>query len=200
MLILDINKSGTVWDVIGFVDDNMALKGKDVHGINVLGGREIFQKYADAKVLAVPGNPSQYLQRKQMIEQLGVAPDRFATVIHSSVFLSADASVGCNSLVMPNVVLNEGASIAAHCVILPNTVISHDSSVGAYGCVGSNVSISGSVVIDEQCYIGSGTSIKDQVSIGARSHVGIGSNVLSSVPAGEVWAGNPARFLRKVEN
>jgi serine acetyltransferase len=40
--------------------------------------------------------------------------------------------------------------------------------------------------------------VREHVTVGAGSVVGMGSVVLRDVPAGEVWAGNPARRLREV--
>lgn len=35
--------------------------------------------------------------------------------------------------------------------------------------------------------------------IGARSIIGANSVVSGTVPADEIWAGNPAKFIRKIE-
>ena len=37
------------------------------------------------------------------------------------------------------------------------------------------------------------------VTIGDDSVIGAGSVVTKNVPAGEIWAGNPARFIKKVK-
>jgi UDP-2-acetamido-3-amino-2,3-dideoxy-glucuronate N-acetyltransferase len=47
--------------------------------------------------------------------------------------------------------------------------------------------------------VGSGVTILCGVTIGERAIVGAGSVVTRDVPAGAVVAGNPARFLRRVE-
>ena len=36
------------------------------------------------------------------------------------------------------------------------------------------------------------------VTIGENSVVGAGSVVTKDIPSGEVWAGNPAKFIRKI--
>ena len=54
------------------------------------------------------------------------------------------------------------------------------------------------VVIEDRAFIGAGSFILKGVTIGKESVIGAGSVVTRSVPAGEIWAGNPARFIRKV--
>ncbi len=39
--------------------------------------------------------------------------------------------------------------------------------------------------------------IVGNVHIGSNSVIGAGSVVLSDVPENEIWAGNPARFIKK---
>ena len=53
------------------------------------------------------------------------------------------------------------------------------------------------IVIEDDCFIGAGTIILKGVTVGARSIVGAGSVVTKSIPSGEIWAGNPARFIKK---
>lgn len=47
-------------------------------------------------------------------------------------------------------------------------------------------------------FIGAHTIILKGVTIGEMSVVGAGSVVTGNVPPGEVWAGNPARFIKKL--
>lgn len=54
------------------------------------------------------------------------------------------------------------------------------------------------VVIEDYAFIGANTIILKGVNIGKGSVVGAGSVVSKSIPSGEVWAGNPARFIKKI--
>ena len=54
------------------------------------------------------------------------------------------------------------------------------------------------IVIEDDCFIGAGSIILKGVTIGARSIVGAGSVVTKSIPSDEIWAGNPAKFIRKL--
>lgn len=53
--------------------------------------------------------------------------------------------------------------------------------------------------VDDYASIGSSATILCGVRIGKGAIVGAGSVVTKSIPPGEIWAGNPARYLRKVE-
>ena len=55
------------------------------------------------------------------------------------------------------------------------------------------------IVIKEGVFIGAGAYILKGVTIGKHSIIGAGSVVTKNIPDNEVWAGNPARFVRKVE-
>jgi UDP-2-acetamido-3-amino-2,3-dideoxy-glucuronate N-acetyltransferase len=52
--------------------------------------------------------------------------------------------------------------------------------------------------VEEGASIGSGATILCGVTIGVGSIVGAGSVVTKDIPSGEIWAGNPSVFLKKV--
>jgi len=195
--VLAINDIRKEWDIVGFVDDSPSLHGKEYYGVKILGGRELFDRHADAFVLAVPGSPKGYLKRRSIIESLPVEKSHFATIIHPSVVRAPDAVIGYNTLIMPHAVISCAVRIGNHCIVLPNTVIAHDSTVGDYCCIGSNVSVSGSVSIGPECYIGSGVKVRENIRIGERTLVGLGSNVISDIESNSTAVGNPAKTIEK---
>lgn len=54
------------------------------------------------------------------------------------------------------------------------------------------------IIIEDRVFIGAGSTVLKGVRIGENSVVGAGSVVVKDIPANEVWAGNPARFLYKL--
>lgn len=56
---------------------------------------------------------------------------------------------------------------------------------------------SGEVHICKGVFIGANATICNAVTIGENAVVGAGSVVTKDIPAGEIWAGNPAKFIKK---
>jgi len=54
------------------------------------------------------------------------------------------------------------------------------------------------VFIEDNVFIGGSTIILKGVKIGKNSIIGAGSVVTKSVPANEIWAGNPAIYIKKL--
>ena len=54
------------------------------------------------------------------------------------------------------------------------------------------------VIIEDTVFIGAKCIILKGVTIGQNSIVGAGSVVTKSIPADEIWGGNPAKFIRKL--
>lgn len=55
------------------------------------------------------------------------------------------------------------------------------------------------IVIEPFVFIGANSIILKGVSIGEKSIIGAGSVVSQDIPAGEIWAGNPVRFIKKIK-
>ena len=53
------------------------------------------------------------------------------------------------------------------------------------------------IKIGNDCWIGSGSIILKGVELGNGSIIGAGSVVIKSIPDMEIWAGNPAKFIKK---
>lgn len=84
------------------------------------------------------------------------------------------------------IIIESGVRLTARSCILTHFI---NPQNGDYTC--------GEVRIKKNAFIGTGTIITKPVTIGERAIVGAGSIVTKNIPDDEVWAGNPARFIRK---
>lgn len=192
----------TLWEIgaecRGFLDDDPARQGTDVHGVPVLGGLDAAHEHPDAEFVFAIDSPKNFWKRPEILARAGLPPERFATVVHPSASVSRLARLGRGTVVFQNVTITSNATIGNHVLILPNTVVSHDDVIGDYTAIAGGVCISGGVTVGRACYIGTNASIIGNVSIGDGSLVGMGSVVLADVPGNTAVVGNPARFLRHV--
>lgn len=90
-----------------------------------------------------------------------------------------------------DIIIEEGVTLTNRCIIITHFVEIDDNLHRHYS--------RGKVIIKRNAYIGSATIICKPVTIGENAIIGAGSIVTKNIPANEVWAGNPARFLRKRE-
>jgi sugar O-acyltransferase (sialic acid O-acetyltransferase NeuD family) len=193
-----VNGQSPQWRLLGFLDDNPALHGTTRSGQPVLGGTELLADLPDAHVLVCIVSPRAFTLRRDLADWLGIPDERFATVVHPSAQLAPGCSIGPGSVLLANVVLTADASLGRHVFVMPSTVITHDDVIEDYVTLTSGVRVSSVVTIGTGTYVGSGTLIREGVTIGPWSLVGMGAVVLRDVPGGQVWVGNPARYLRDV--
>ncbi|MEY4749934.1 MAG: hypothetical protein RIQ60_2148 [Pseudomonadota bacterium] len=187
---------GRDWRLLAFVDDDpVKLAAGEIHGHAVC-DRHTLRRHPSAHVLAVPGSPRTFRQRRVHIDGLGVATDRYATVVHPGAHVSPLAHLGRNVLVMAGVVITANAVVGDHVCILPNTVVHHDVVIGDWSLIGSQVTLAGGVHVGANCYVGSGSSVKNGLHIGNGTLVGLGSVVIRDTLSMDCVAGSPARALR----
>jgi sugar O-acyltransferase (sialic acid O-acetyltransferase NeuD family) len=179
------------YDFVGFVDDDRSKTSESY----MIYSRSVLKEQPTYKVLAVPGSPTSYMHRADVISSLDLDSDRFITAIHPKASLGKNVKIGYNCLIMAGVVLTSNACLQNHVCVLPNTVIHHDVVVNDYTLIGSNVVVAGGVRVGANCYLGSGTNVINGIQIGAFALLGLGSNVVKSVASNIKVAGNPAKAI-----
>ena len=191
-----INAVAPQWTALGFLDDDPGLHGRKVAGMPVLGPLELVAEHPDAALVLCIASPKNLGNRKKIVARLGLDPQRYATITHPAASVAAGTELGAGTVFLAGVVVTASQVIGAHVCAMPHTVFTHDDRVADYAMFATGVLLSGSVSVGESAYLGAGSMIREGLTIGAGSLVGMGSVVLNNVPPGEVWVGNPARYLR----
>lgn len=84
-------------------------------------------------------------------------------------------------------------------VIYKNVVIGDNCKIQQGTTIGIKDYDSASPIIGNNVFIGANSTIIGPIKIGNNSVVGAGSVVVKNIPSNEVWAGNPAKFIKKVK-
>ncbi len=110
------------------------------------------------------------------------------------VILQDDVRIGANSCV------DRGAwddTVVGERTKIDNLVhIGHNVSVGRDCVMAAYTGISGSCIIGDGCMFGGRAGVIDHITIGDGARIGADAAVMKDVPAGESWAGSPARPIR----
>lgn len=99
------------------------------------------------------------------------------------------AGVIFDSLYPENIEIGSHAHVTMECLFLTHSL---DTSI-SHGVVWKQSRIK----IGEYAFIGARTIICSNVEIGENSIIGAGSVVTKNIPPNEIWAGNPAKFIKK---
>ena len=127
--------------------------------------------------------------------------------IEPGSFIREKVEIGDRAIIMMGAVINIGA------VIGPGTMIDMNAVVGARALVGENCHIGAGavlagvleppsadpVVIEDNVLVGANAVVLEGCRVGKGSVVAAGAIVVSDVEAGVVVAGQPARFIKKVD-
>ena len=127
-------------------------------------------------------------------------------------------------VVLPKAQIGENCNICSHCFIENEVIIGNNVTIKC-GVqiwdgitiednvqIGANVSFTNDkypraknpdwvlekTTIKRGASIGAGSTIGCGITIGENAMIGMGSVVTHDVPAGELWFGNPAKFIRKI--
>lgn len=159
-------------------------------------GRIVFRNYAgkggikigeNVKVNSFDGgaNPGLVAARTMLIVSSGgsiTIGDR-VKIDNSVIFSATGVTVGDDTVLSPG------------CKIFDTDF---HSSKPEYRLNGNTNVPTKSVIIGKQVFLGANVTVLKGVSIGEGAVVGAGAVVSRSIPAREVWAGNPARCVKKL--
>ncbi len=114
--------------------------------------------------------------------------------ICAGVLVENDVRIGDNVTVKSGVQLWDGVEIEDNVFIGPNVTFTNDlfprSKVHKTPV---------RTLVKKGASIGANATVLAGITIGEGAMVGAGSVVTRSIPAGEVWFGNPAQFVKKTD-
>lgn len=193
--VIEVVAAAQSHHIIGIVDDDPDLCGRDYGGVPVLGGLKEIDRFPRALLLVCTGSgPTRRIICQRLAAQ-GVGSSRFATVIHPSVQVPNSCAIGAGSVLLAQVALTTDVHIGSHVVVMPNVTLTHDNVIADFATICAGVSLAGMVTVAAGAYIGTNASVREQVRVGIDSVLGIGAVLLSDLPDREVWAGVPAGEL-----
>lgn len=193
-LIRRINEEEPTWNLIGFFDDNPALKGKMIsHFGPCLGNTDDLNAYQKALSLVMAiGNPQVV---RAVVEKIHNPLISFPNLIHPSFVVTDPESfeIGQGNIIQGNCTATVDVKVGDFNVLNGSVCLGHDTTVGSYNALMPGVRISGEVKIGDENFMGVYAVVLQRITIGNRIRLGAGSVLMTKPKDGCLYIGNPAR-------
>lgn len=189
-----INKEEPTWNILGYLDDNTDLIGKEFNGYKVLDTIDNAVNYSNAYFVSSIANPHDRMVRRRIFDRVKSKGLRFAVIIHPSAILYNNVKIGEGSVVNALCVLGTNAKLKDDVHLGYSCTLAHEITIGTHCAMGTGVNISSGVKIGDDCYIGAGVSTSHDINIEADTLVTVGASVVRNLCTNKEreWIGVPA--------
>jgi sugar O-acyltransferase (sialic acid O-acetyltransferase NeuD family) len=186
-------------NIVGFIDDNKKLWGKEVCGVPVLGGMSDLDHLSaknDFHAVYCPlGNNKLRVRLLKKALSLGLDTPNF---IHSTVVISPNVKIGKGVYILMGSMIMPYTEIKDFTMISMNVKVAHHNVLEEGVFLSTGVNVGANMYLKSCAYIGIGAIVMTGVKeIGEDALVGAGSVVIRDVEDGLVVVGNPAKILER---
>jgi len=161
--------------ILGFVDDEVRLKGTEKFGLQVLGGFETLldlkSSGRNVKVVISFAASNLMKQRELLFHKLKSEGFSFANAIHPMSYISPSVEIGVNNVISPGSVIEAGTKVGDNNRICINVSIDHDCSIGNTNLIGANAYIGSCSIVENNCILEPFSNIRpfSKISSSART-------------------------------
>jgi sugar O-acyltransferase (sialic acid O-acetyltransferase NeuD family) len=198
-VVLEALRAAAKHESICFLDDNAALRGTRVNGVEIIGGLDeaLASGCQGVEIIVALGNPLERIRLGSLIVERGL---RLGNAIHPSAVVAGGVEIGSGNFVGPRAVLNPDARVGNHVIVNTGAIVEHDCVLEDGSAVGPGAILGGRVHLEQASFISAGTTVTSRVRIGRETVVGAGAVVTRDLPANVVAWGVPARVIQHIEN
>ncbi len=185
------------WDIKGYCNDF----DTEIDGFPVVGKLADIPKLADegywfAWGIHLIGNNYRTLE---LYDRLDIPKDRLATIIHRSAFIDDTVTVSPGCFVMYNAYIAPRSVLGECTMVKANTNLGHDVNIGRLCHIAMGATVVSCANIGVCADVAVGSIVLAHSAIGNCSMLGAASLLSHDIPDGEIWAGIPAKFMKKMK-
>lgn len=117
----------------------------------------------------------------------------------AEVIIGNNVGMSCVSIWAKNkIIIGNNVKLGSGVIVMDSNIHSLDYKLRMSTRTDALNAVSKRIIIGDHAFIGVNSIITKDVSIGKRSIVAAGSVVVKSIPNDEIWGGNPAKFISKI--
>lgn len=198
--ILDANNKGNKdIEFAGYLNDRLEI-GSSIEGWPVLGSTQDvnhFLKEGYSFINTIYRIDGQQ-KRIEKFKKLNIPDPALISFVHPLAYVAPNVKISPGTVIMPNTSISSGVTFGKCCLIMVGATIGHNSTIGDHCHFAAQSCISSFVKIHDGVHIGLNATVREDLTIGKNSTLGMGSVLLKDIPESEIWAGNPAKYIREV--
>lgn len=134
-----------------------------------------------------------------MYNELGLKPEMMATFIHPTAYVAPNVIVKEGSVIMQYVMISAGTTIGNNTFIMGGATVGHNTNIGIFNHIASQAVVGSHIETAVGVHFGLNCTVREYLKIGEYSTIGMGAVQTKDVGSHEMWAGVPAKLLRKAK-
>ncbi|WP_299216970.1 NeuD/PglB/VioB family sugar acetyltransferase [uncultured Aquimarina sp.] len=185
-------------NIIGFIDDNPDLIGKDVINIPVIGMyKDLFSEEFKNKIQDVYCPIGVNAVRVSYLSTLKKEGYSIPGFLHHTVSIAPDVTIGEAVYMLAGNIVMPHTTIGNYIMINMDSTIAHHVTLEDGVFMSSGVNIGALINVRKNAYIGMGvTAMTGIKEIGKETLIGAGTVIIKDVPEYTTVVGNPARVIK----
>lgn len=196
-VVLDILSFCPQYRVLGLLDPDQQLWGKEMLGVRVLGGDELLPKLraeCEHAFVAI-GSVRTASVRRRVFEAAIACGFSMLNTVHPRACVAGSAQLGQGISIMASAVVNPGSVVGQNVIINSGAIVEHDCTIEDHVHIAPGARLAGNVHVGRESHVGIGAIILEGRRIGSNTVIGGGAVVTKDLPDRVIAAGVPARVL-----
>lgn len=184
MQVIDILLNYPDVRVVGCLDDDASLHGKEIYGAPIVGnitdlGKFWEEKFFDYAIVAISTN---IRLRKRFFDECARLGIPMINAIDPTARINRGAVIGTGNVICSHCHIGVAAQIGDNNFISALNSIDHHNIWGSHITTGPNCATSGGVTVGDEVKFGTGIFIQPGITIGRESIVASGAILIRNVP------------------
>jgi sugar O-acyltransferase (sialic acid O-acetyltransferase NeuD family) len=165
--VIDVIEQENRFEIIGIIDSNLDLIGKEILGYPVIGTDEYLPKVFEncQNALISVGQITPESVRVKIFNNLKSIGFSLPKIISPLAYVSKHTFIDEGTIVMHHALINSNAKIGKNCIVNSKALIEHDVVVGDNSHISTGAILNGNVIVKSNTFFGSNAVSKQGIEI-----------------------------------